>query len=229
MSAGTGITKRGYLGAAIALIAVVALGYWGYSSYMKRELRAAVAVLLKDAGGQLGLAINIEAGPPVMDPLQAATKLDGHVAAIDKTIMQFKRLDLAWDRAFTDGADSYLMTARDVIAKQAASHRLFLLHRESLQLLRDQMRADNRTGPWVQTALRAKALAEKDFRNYRLAAAAYGTLLGSFPALQKRISGYVEPSVLIEEGLLAKARERALEASARAAAEMEKVRQLKIR
>lgn len=226
MNTGTDITRRGYLGAAIALIAVVTLGYWSYSLYMKRELRAAVAVLLKDAGGQLSLAVNIEAGPAPADPLQVATKLDGHVAALEKTTVQFKHLDLARDRAFTDGADSYLFTAREIIARQAASHRFFLLHTESLQALRGHMRADNRTGAWVQQAVRAKERAEKDFRDYRLTAAAYDTLLGSFPATQKRIAAYVEPSVLIEEALLAKAREQALERSRRAAAEMEKARKL---
>ena len=228
MNSEMGITRRGFMGAAIAFVAVAGLGYWGYSAYMKRELRSAVAVLLKDASGRLREALAIETGPSPAARLQAAKMLDDFAAATDKTIGQFKRLELGRDRAFTDNADTYLVTVREIFNKQAASHRLALLHAESVQALRDHMSTDNRTGEWVQQALRAKVRAEKDFRDYRFAVATYGTLLGAFPITQIKIAPFVEPSALVEEGSLAKARERAIESSAQAAAVMEKVRQLKI-
>jgi hypothetical protein len=171
-------------------------------------------------------ALSIEAGPAAADLEQTARKLDEHSAAVEKLFERFKRLELERDRPFSDDADSHLVTVREIFRKQAASHRFYQLHTDSLQALRDHMRSDDHTGAWVKQAVRAKERAEKDFRDYRLAVAAYATLLGSLPISQKKIERYVEPAALMDEVTLGKARERALETAKQAAVEMEKVRQL---
>ena len=126
----------------------------------------------------------------------------------------------------SDDADSLLVSVREILRRQAAIHRFYQLHVDSLQALRDHMRADNRTGAWVQQAVRVKERVEKDFRDYRLAVATYATQLGSFPAAQKKVAARVDPAPLVDEGLIKKAREQVLENAARANAEMEKMRAL---
>jgi len=210
----------------VLIVALPVLGYWGYSAYKKRELRGMVAVLLKDTGGQLREALSVEAGPPPADRALAAKRLDEQAAAADSAIQRLKQLAVERDRALTDAADAHLAHIREILRKQAASHRLYQMRAESLGALQDHMRADNRTGRWVRDAVRAKERAEQDFREYRLAVAAYGTLLGSFPTSQKKIAPYVDPAALIDEALVVKAREKALATASEAAAEMDKARQL---
>ncbi len=217
---------RTYIIAAIALVAATALAFWGYGAYKKRELHNGVGAILKGASGQLREALALEAGPAPAERLKLAQKLDESAVATEKSIEQMKRLQVDRDLALVDNADSYLLTLREIFRKRSAANRLFVLHTESLAALRDHMRADNRTGAWVQQAVRAKERAEKDYRDYRLAVATYGTLLGTLPAVQKRIAPYVGADALVEDALLVKARERAIQTAEEAAAEMNKVRQL---
>lgn len=212
--------------AAAALAAVIALGYWGYGVYKKRALHNAVSAILKDAGGALRESLSLEPGPASADRLQLAKKLEEHAVAMDKSIGQLKRLPVERDFMLADDAENHLITLREIISKRASANRLYVLHSESLGALQDHMRADNRTGAWVKQAVLAKERAEKDFRDYRLAVATYGTLLGTLTSSQKRIAPYVESAALVDGELLAKARERAIETATQAAAEMEKARQL---
>jgi hypothetical protein len=211
---------------AVVAAAVIGLGYWGYSVYQKRVLHSGISAILKNAGGALRESLTLEPGPTAEDRLQLAKKLEAHAAAMDKSIGELKRLQVERDLMLADDAENYLITLREIISKRSAASRLYVLHTESLAALQDHMRADNRTGAWVKQAVLAKERAEKDFRDYRLAVATYGTLLGTLASTQKKIAPYVDSAALIDEALLAKARERAIETATRAAAEMEKVRQL---
>jgi len=217
---------RTYIIAAIVFVAVAALAFWGYGAYKKRELHNGVGAILKGASGQLREALALEAGPTPAERLKLAQKLDESAVATEKSLEQMKRLQVDRDLALVDNADSYLVTLREIFRKRSAANRLYVLHTESLAALRDHMRADNRTGAWVQQAVRAKERAEKDYRDYRLAVATYGTLLGTLPAAQKRIVAYVGADALVEDALLVKARERAIQTAEEAAAEMQKVRAL---
>lgn len=210
---------------AVVLVVAAALGYWGYGAHKKRELHDAVSAILKDASGQLRAALELQATTPD-ERLKVAQQLDQMVVATEKSLERMKHLQVDRDLALTDNADSHLVTLREIFRRYAASNRLHVMHGESLAALRDHMRADNRTGAWVQQAVKAKERAEKDFRDYRLAIATYATLLGSLPASQQRVAPYVGADALVDEALLAGARERAIQAGEQAAAEMEKVRQL---
>lgn len=211
--------------AAVALVAVAVLAFWGYGAHKKRELHGTVGAILKSASGQLREALALEA-TTADERLKLAQKLDGMAIATEKSIEEMKRLPVDRDLALADSADSHLVTLREIFRKRAAANRLYVLHAESLAALSDHMRADNRTGAWVQQAVKSKERAEKDFRDYRLAVATYATLLGSLPASQKRIAPFVGADALVEDALLVKARERAIQTGEQAAAEMEKIRAL---
>ncbi len=212
--------------AAVAAAAVIALGYWGYIAFQKRVLHGEISAILKNAGGALRESLSLEPGPSTAERLQLATKLEGHAVTIDQSIGQLKRLQVERDLMLADDAENYLITLREIISKRAAANRLYVLHSESLAALQDHMRADNRTGAWVKQAVLAKERAEKDFRDYRLAVATYGTLLGTLTSTQKKIAPFVDSAALVDEDLLAKARERAIKTATQATAEMDKVRQL---
>jgi hypothetical protein len=214
--------------AAVALVLAAALLSWGYGAYKTRDLRSTVSASLSVAGGRLRETLSLEPGPAPApaERLQLAKKFDDHAAAVNQHIEQLKQAQAERDRALTDDADGYLVTVREIIRRRAAINRLYVLHTESLAALRGHMRMDNRTGSWVQQAVRAKERAEKDFRDYRVTVDAYGTLLDTLPPSQKKIAAHITPAALAEEALLARARERELEGVKRAEAEMEKVRKL---
>lgn len=212
--------------AAVALVLAAAILSWGYGAYKTQGLRSTVSASLSDAGGKLRETLTLEPGPAPEERLQLAKKLEDHAAAVNRHIEQLKQAQAERDRALTDDADGYLVTVREIIRRRAAINRLYVMHTESLAALRGHMRMDNRTGGWVQQAVRAKERAEKDFRDYRVTVDAYSTLLDTLPPSQKKIAAHIAPAALAEEALLAKARERELEGAKRAEAEMEKVRRL---
>jgi hypothetical protein len=211
--------------AVVAIAVAAGIGYWGHGAYKTRELRGSVAALLKNAGNQMREALALQAGPLSADRTAPAKQLDGHIASVDKSIDQFKRLRLERDRALTDAADGYLVTVREILRAQARMYRAYQMHTESLQSLRDHMRVDDRRGAWVTAAVRAKDRAERDFRDYRLANSAYATMLGSFPTDQKKIESAAREA-LVDPDQVGRARERAIALGKEAAAEMEKARKL---
>ena len=212
--------------AAGALVLAVVILSWGYGAYKTQDLRSTVTTNLSDAGGRLRETLSVETGPAAEERLQLAKKLEGHAAAVDQHIERLKQLQAERDRTLADDADSYLVTVREIIRRRGAINRLYVQHTESLGALRQHMRADNRTGAWVQQAVRLKEKAEKDFRDYTLTVSAYDTLLAGLPASQKKIAVNAGASALAEDALIAKARERELETAKRAEAEMEKVRKM---
>ncbi len=212
--------------AAVALVVAVALIYWGYSAHQKkREANKAVVAMITDTGVRLRDALGIETAPPTTDRAIFLKKLDEHAATADHNLQTSKHVGAALDQALADAADDYLLTAREILKRHAESYRYRLLLAESTQALRGHMRADNRTGAWVQEAVKAKERVNKDYRGYSFAASTLDKLLESFAASQMKIVRYVEPRVLIQETLVAEARKRVQEDSRQFAAEIEKITQ----
>jgi len=206
-----------------AVLAASALGYWAYGASKKRELGNAISALARDANQRLRDALSAEAAPPSE---QTVNELDLHAAAVDGGLRQLKGMDASFNLAMADAADSYLVSVREILRRQAASHRGRLLLAASLPALRQHMRADNRTGSWVEEAVKAKERVEKDFRDYKVAAEQLGKLLGTFPRDQARIAPHVPDLPPVEERLVGDARERALRVYQQLADEVGKTKQL---
>lgn len=209
--------------AVAALVVAAGLGYWAYSAHQKRALHKAVVALVQDANQRLRDALGAESAPPSADTVK---KLDEHASAVDARLQELKRIDASLNLALADAADSYLVTAREILRRQTASHRGRLLLADSLPALREHMRADNRTGSWVQEAVKAKERVEKDFREYRVAAEQLGKLLESFPRDQAKIAPHTPELPSVEESLVSDARKQALAAYKQLAEEVEKTKQL---
>lgn len=210
----------------VIAVAVVAagLGYWGYSAHKHRELRAAVGAFLKDSSARMRDALGMETAPATVNRAQFVSKLNEHATIAERNLQLFKRLDLARDRPLTDAADDYLLTTREILKKQLDSHRHRLLLEESSQALVSHMRAGSRGSTWVQDAVKAKERVNKDYRSYNLATEAYGKLLETFPASQKKIAPHVDKTFLIEDGPIAEARRRALQEARQIASDMDRIR-----
>lgn len=210
---------------AVATLVAAGLGYWGYGTYKKRELNQTAVAALADASARLREALNIEA-VAIADRARAAQKLEEHVAAMDSHLKALQGLDTTRNRALADAADHYLFSVREILKKQAESQRHRLLLADSLQALREHMRADNRTSAWVQQAVKAKERVNKDHRGYARAAEALGQFIETYPASQARITPYVGAAALIPDELTDKARQGVLASAKQAAAEVEKMDRL---
>ena len=195
---------------AAAAIAAALAAYWGYGAYQQRQLRESVGTALKGSADHLRAAVTAEGDPATADRLELAKKLDGYAAAADGAIAQVKSLPVRRNRALTDDADGYLVTVREIFRKQAGMNRAYRLHTESLGALRDHMRSDNRTGAWVAQAVVAKDRAERDFRDYRMAATAYVMLLEGLPATEKKVERAIGAGSLAPPDQLTQVRAKVL-------------------
>ncbi len=208
--------------ALVALLAVSALGYWGYGAYRKSDLQRAVSVLVRDTSERLQAALAIET-----ETAQTVGKLDDHAQEVDKHVIELRRMSASPNHALVDAAEEYMLTARQILRNQAASHRYRVQMAASDRSLRDHMRtAGRRTGPWIQEALRAKDRLERDYLDYRLSIEAFSRLLESFPESRKKLALHVGAGPLADAAAADDARRRALEKLKLADVEVERAKQL---
>ena len=223
MAAGT--TKRTAI-LAVSVLAVALIGYWGYGAYQQRQLNSSVGAALKAPAGHLRAAVAIEGGSAPADRLELAKKLDGYAAEADGAIARVKALPVQRNRVLTDDADAYLVTVREVFRKQAVMNRSYQLHTDSLRALNEHMRTDNRTGAWVVQAVAAKERAERDFRDYRMAATAYVMLLEGLPATEKNVVRVIGAESLAPPEQLTQVRAKVLAGVKNAEKELDFARRL---
>ena len=219
-------TRSTALGLA-ALVIASALGYWGVSAYRKSQLQTAVTALVKDSSERLQGALAVETGPASEDTAQMVVKLDDQAQEVDKHVIELRGMSASPNRELVDAAEEYILTVRQILRNQAASHRYHIQVSASEQTLRDHMRtANRRSGNWIKDAVRFKDRMEKEYFDYRISVDAFGRLLESYPATRSKLALQVGAGLLVEEAVAANARKRVLAASKRVADDVERARQL---
>lgn len=212
------------------LVVASALSYWGFREYTKRALHTAVVALVTDTSARLRDALDGEAGTRAADPAEAALRLDEQAGEVDQRLAALHRLRASRDRALVDAADLYMVTARELLRRTASSQRYRGALVSSTRALRNLAEtADRRSGTWIGQTIAAKERAERDYSDYRRAVDATVSLLESLAEPRDRLARQVDPALLIEEGLRARAAERAREAGKRAAEELDQARRLATR
>src|SRR5256885_6169140 len=213
-------TRSTALGLA-ALVIASALGYWGVSAYRKSQLQTAVTALVKDSSERLQGALAVETGTASEDTAQMVVKLDDQAQEVDKHVLELRGMSASPNRALVDAAEEYMLTVRQILRNQAASHRYRIQVSASDRALRDHMRAaKRRSASWIQEALRAKDRLEKDYFDYRLSAEALARLLESYPDARKKLALHVGGALLADEAAATSARRRALDSARRLAGEL---------
>ena len=222
-----GLTARTAALGLAALVIASALGYWGVNAYRKGQLQEAVTALVKDSSERLQAALAVETGAVPENAAQMVRKLDDQAQEVDKHVIELRGMSAFPNRGLVDAAEEYMLTVRQILRNQAASHRYRIQVSASERALRDHMRTSNlRSGTWIQEAVRAKDRMEKDYFDYRLSVDTFGRLLESYPATRSKLALQVGAGLLAEEAVVANARKRALVNSRRVAADVERARQL---
>ena len=213
----------------VALSTVVAgsaFGYLGYSEYKEQGLRHEVTELVKDTSLRMHDALSVQSVPTLAEQANFLRRFYDHAEAVDGHFQKLHSMDVLPIAELAGVVDDYVLTSREILLRRASSHRYRLKLSGRIEALRHHMRADDRTGAWVSEAIRAKERVEEDYRDYKLAINALGTLLGSYPASRAKMAPYVDAALLIDESLIEKTHGRVLEAAKQAADEIEKARQL---
>ena len=219
-------TRTTALGVAALMIAS-ALGYWGISAYRKGQLQKTVTALVKDSSERLQAPLAVETEAVHDDTARMVRSLDDQAQEVDKHVIELRGMSASPNRALVDAAEEYLLTVRQILRNQAASHRYRIQVSASERALRDHMRtANRRSGNWIKEAVRAKDRMEKEYFDYRISVDAFGRLLESYPATRKKLALQVGAGLLVEEAVAANARKRALATSKRVADDVERARQL---
>ena len=222
-----GLTTRTTALGLAALVIASALGYWGVSAYRKGQLQKAVTALVRDSSERLRAALAVEMEAVAGDTAQMVGNLDDHAQEVDKHVIELRGMSASPNRALVDAAEEYILTVRQILRNQAASHRYRIQVTASERALRDHMRTSNRrSGTWIQEALRAKDRMEKEYFDYRLSVDTFGRLLESYPATRRKLALQVGAGLLVDEAAAANARKRALANSRRVADDVERARQL---
>lgn len=213
--------------AAVAFLAAAALAYWGYGEYKTHATQRAALSLVKDASLRLREALTIEAGPPPADAAGTVRKLDDYAMEVDAHLQTLRGMDAFPDLTLFDASDNYVLSVREFLRKQASTHQHRMLLSASTQKLLDhRLRASRRSASWIPEAVRLKERFEKDYRDYRNANDAFGVQFKLLPSSQKVIAPHVASALLIEDKLIAQARQRALETSRQTVDEAEKTRKI---
>jgi hypothetical protein len=210
------------LASLVTVLAGSAFGYWGITGYEQRERRDDIVWLVQDASLRLRSALASE-------PLATNADIDDllrsyyeHAIAVDGHLQKLRAMDASGAGNLVDAADDYLMTTREILLRRASSQRHRVRFSGDLRRLRDHMRTDDRSGAWITAAVRAKERVEEDHRDFRIASAALVTLLDEFPAAQAKIAPHVDAAYLINDSIIAHARERVALVSQATARELDR-------
>jgi hypothetical protein len=219
------ITRTAAFGLA-ALLLASALGYWGISAYRKGQLQKTVTALVSDSSERLEAAIALETEAATSASAQTVGKLDEQAQEVDKHLIELRDLSASANRDLVAAAEEYLLTVRQILREQAASHRYRVQVSASDERLREHMRkAGRRSRAWIDEAVRAKDRLERNYFDYRISVEALERLLAAYPSARKKMAAQLRAPLLSDEAVES-ARKRTLAGSKRIAANMEQARQL---
>jgi hypothetical protein len=195
---------------AAGVIAVIVLAVGSTIAYQRYTQRSHVVNLVRDAGVRLTAAIQAEAsGAPIPDAEANARAAEDHVNTL-------RRMNTSSFAPLADGADDYLVTAREILKRALEAQRARDRVAADLEALRTHLSTDRGVADWTQEAVRLKQALDADSRDYRIAVDSYSTLLQSLPQAQARVTPFVEDVPLVDGEVAAQAGRHALDALAAA-------------
>jgi hypothetical protein len=193
------------------LIAALIIAYFAYGAYQKRQVTRAVEAMVTDTAARLSDALQSKGiDPSAPDAAAIQERLEKHLAAAQEHLARMRAIDAARIRPLADTAYEYLNGSVEILRRKAAANGHGMQLALSLQALREHMKTDNRSGPWVTEAIRRKERMDRDFRDYRRAGDALAQLLGDYPVSRRRMADFVDAGLLPTDEAAASERLRTL-------------------
>jgi hypothetical protein len=208
---------------AVAAVVLAIAGYWGYAEQQKREQREAVAAAIKDTTARLRDSLAVA---PNATGMRSLPRIEAHAAAVEAHLKLIRGARSVPELA--DGAEHYVLGAREILRRQAASIRQSEQSAASRAALVSHMRrAARRDGAWIRDAMAQKKTVESQYFDYGLTLKALAELLKTFPDSKQRLAPLVGEQALLENAPAEEARGLVLKESKRAAEELDGVRRLR--
>jgi len=149
-----------------------------------------------------------------------AARIDGELAAL-RNAATGRILLLA------SGADGYLLTAREVLRRQAAMLQLRASISEGVAAFRAHLTGGNRAAAdWNSAAVRLKNRLEQDYREFQRTVDAHTKIVDSLPEARQALARLAPENLLIRTKEITALRENALAAAAALTGEVSAARQL---
>jgi hypothetical protein len=195
-------------------------------AYRKGQQHKAVSALVGDSSRRLESALALETEAAAASSQKTVDKLDEQAQEVDRHVMELHDMSDGPNRALVAAADDYLLTVRQILRQQAASHRYRLQVAASEGALREHMSAaGRRSGAWIDEAVRMKDRMERNYFDYHVSAEALERLLAAYPASRKKLVAQLGSPLLADEAV-EDARRRASATLKRITASVEQARQL---
>lgn len=217
-------SKRRLAVSLVAAVVPLLAGYLGYSAFEERQQRRTITAAVKDTTARLREALPVA---PSLKGRKALDRLEAHESALEARLREVRRAGHAGDPELADGAEHYVLGAREIVRRQAAAVRLAERAAASRHALAAHMsRAGRRDAAWIGQAASRKKQLEGEYFDYSVSLSALSELLWSFPDARKRLAPHVDEALLLEVGPAEDARRAALREERRVAQELEKLRRL---
>ena len=178
-----------------AAVIPLAAGYFAYSSFEERQQRRAITAAVKDTTARLREALPVAPG---LKGRKALDRLQAHEVALEARLREVRRAGRAGDPALADGAEHYVLGAREILRRQAASIRQSEQAAASRAfLVRHMRRAARRDGAWIREAMLQKKIVEAHYFDYNLTLTALADLLQDFPGTAQRLAPHLDERSLL--------------------------------
>ena len=206
------MSKRKLLiGLGLLVLAAIA-GSVAWDRYQTRLLQDATLARIGEATRALREAAAPAPGVAAPDHARAvaagAARIDGELAAL-RNAATGRILLLA------SGADGYLLTAREVLRRQAAMLQLRASISEGVAAFRAHLTGGNRAAAdWNSAAVRLKNRLEQDYREFQRTVDAHTKIVDSLPEARQALARLAPENLLIRTKEITALRENALAAAA---------------
>ena len=218
------MSKRKLLiGLGLLVLAAIA-GSVAWDRHQTRLLQDATLARIGEATRALREAAAPAPGVAAPDHARAvaagAARIDGELAAL-RNAATGRILLLA------SGADGYLLTAREVLRRQAAMLQLRASISAGVAAFRAHLTGGNRAAAdWNSAAVRLKNRLEQDYREFQRTVDAHTKIVDSLPEARQALARLAPENLLIRTKEITALRENALAAAAALTGEVSAARQL---
>ena len=218
------MSKRKLLiGLGLLVLAAIA-GSVAWDRYQTRLLQDATLARIGEATRALREAAAPAPGVAAPDHARAvaagAARIDGELAAL-RNAATGRILLLA------SGADGYLLTARELLRRQAAMLELRASTSAGVAAFRAHLTGGNRAAAdWNSAAVRLKNRLEQDYREFQRTVDAHTKIVDSLPEARQALARLAPENLLIRTKEITALRENALAAAAALTGEVSAARQL---
>ena len=200
-----------WAGGIIAIGAIALVAYGLHAASQKRTQQRQVIAVVQDSTDKLRAALTQKATPELVEALDA--NLSAARAPRDPQL--------------TDGAEHYILSAREIARRRVDTDRLWARASSSRQALAGHMaRAERRSEPWLRTAVALKKKVEDDYFEVGVTLKGLDELLYRLPEEEKRLESRIGTEALLERDAINAARKQAQADAQRANDELASTRRI---